>query len=184
MRKLLISLVSVGAVLAVMAAPALADKKQRTIVEKVVKLSGESGLDDNAGDFDILRDAVLAVGLDDKLDGTRQLTVFAPADRAFLNLTGASTEREAFDAVAALGLPAVKNVLKYHVAPDRRTAAKVVAARRIPTLLKGESLTKRRGSTKLRDGTDRKVEIVAPDAARASNGVIHVIDGVLLPFEP
>jgi uncharacterized surface protein with fasciclin (FAS1) repeats len=35
---------------------------------------------------------------------------------------------------------------------------------------------------KLKDATGRKVEIVAPNAARASNGVIHVIDGVMLPF--
>jgi len=39
-----------------------------------------------------------------------------------------------------------------------------------------------RGSATLKDATGRKVEIVAPNAARASNGVVHVVGGVLLPF--
>ena len=104
------------------------------------------------------------------------------SDQAFLDLTGATNEADAFDTVASLGLPAVKKVLKYHIAPGKRGAKQVVAAKRIPTLLKKAKLTKRSGSTKLKDATGRKVEIVAPNAARASNGVIHVIDGVLLPF--
>ena len=141
-----------------------------------------SGFDDNPGDFDILRDAVVTTGLDAKLNGKRQLTVFAPSDQAFLDLTSAATETDAFDAVASLGLPAVKQVLKYHVAPGKRGAKQVVAAKRIPTLLKKAKITKRSGSAKLKDATGRKVEIVAPNAARASNGVIHVIGGVLLPF--
>jgi uncharacterized surface protein with fasciclin (FAS1) repeats len=184
MRKILIALVSVTATLAVMAAPALADKKNKTILGNVLEISGASGFDDNAGDFDILRDAVLATGLEGKLDGNRQLTVFAPSDQAFLDLTGASTEEEAFDGVAALGIPAVKQVLKYHIAPGRRAADRVVKAKRIPTLLNGEAITKRRGSTKLKDAIGGKVEIVAPDAVKASNGIVHVIDGVLLPFAP
>jgi len=184
MRKFLIPIASIGLMLALAVAPATAkpSKPKATILETVVNLSGPSGFDNNPGDFDILRDAVVATGLDGKLDGKRQLTVFAPPDQAFLDLTGAATEAEAFNTVASLGLPAVKKVLKYHIAPGKRGAKKVVAAKRIPTLLKKSKLTKRRGSVKLKDATGRKVKIVAPNAARASNGVIHVIDGVLLPF--
>jgi uncharacterized surface protein with fasciclin (FAS1) repeats len=185
MRKLLISLAGIGLALAVVAAPATAGKTGKpkpTIVETVVDISGASGFDDNAADFDILRDAVVATGLDRKLGGKRKLTVFAPSDQAFLDLTGAGSEADAFNAVAGLGLPAVRKVLKYHVAPGKRDAERVVRAKRIPTLLKGERIKKRRGSTTLKDDTGRKVEIVAPDAAKASNGIIHVIDGVLLPF--
>ena len=183
MHRFMVSLAALGVALAIAAAPASA-AKGKTLVDRVVELSGASGFDSEDGDFDILRDAVLATGLDRKLAGTRQLTVFAPPDSAFLELTGAASEQEAFDAVAALGLPAVKDVLKYHVAPGRRAAKQVVGAKRIPTLLKDEILRKRKRSTTLKDATDRKVEIVAPDAANASNGIIHVIDGVLLPFEP
>ncbi len=154
MRKFLISLAAMSALLAVMAAPALAGGKDKTILDTVVKLSGPSGFDDNADDFDILREAAVATGLADKLGGTRQLTVFAPTDQAFLGLTGASNEQAAFDGVAALGLPAVKKVLKYHIAPERRTAAKVVKAKRIPTLLKGEALTKR-ARVRQAEGRDR-----------------------------
>lgn len=185
MRKFLVALGSLAAVFAVVAAPASASKgKNQTIVDKVVAISGGSGFDDNAGDFDILREAVVATNLAGLLDGKRQLTVFAPPDQAFLDLTGASTEEDAFNGVAALGLPAVKKVLKYHIAPGRRDAKQVVGARQIPTLLKGERLTKRRGSTELKDATGRKVGIAAPNAVKASNGIVHVIDGVLLPFAP
>ena len=155
----------------------------KTIVEKVVKISGPSGFDVNVGDFDILRDAVVATGLDGKLDGRRQLTVFAPTDQAFLDLTGAATEEDAFNAVAALGLPAVKQVLKYHVAPGLRAAKQVVKAKRIPTLLQGSFLTKARGSAELTDATGRTITIASPNAVKASNGIIHVVDGVLLPYE-
>jgi transforming growth factor-beta-induced protein len=110
--------------------------------------------------------------------------VFAPTDQAFLDLTGAGNEQDAFSGVAALGLPAVKQVLTYHLAPGRRAAKQIVDAKRIPTLLRAEVLTKSRGSAELTDATDRTVEIVAPDAARVSNGIVHVIDGVLLPFTP
>ena len=190
MRKFIVSLASIGAVIALTASPAFADKggkdireKGKTIVEKVVAISGPSGFDSNAGDFDILRDAVVATGLDGKLDRRRQLTVFAPTDQAFLDLTGAATEEDAFNAVAALGLPAVKQVLKYHVAPGRRGAKQVVNAKRIPTLLQNSFLTKARGSAKLTDATGRKITIAAPNAVKASNGIVHVVDGVLLPFE-
>ena len=112
MGKFLISLISAGAALAVIAAPAsAAEEKDKTILDKVVEISGASGFDQNAGDFDILREAVVATKLDGLLGGNRQLTVFAPTDQAFLDLTAAGNEQDAFNGVAALGLPAVKQVL-------------------------------------------------------------------------
>ena len=185
MRKFLISLLGIAAVVAVTAAPASAGKSDKTtILDTVVTLSGPSGFDDNGADFDILRDAVVATGLDGLLGGNRQLTVFAPTDQAFLDLTGAGSEQEAFDGVAALGLPTVKKVLKYHIAPGRRDAKQIVGASRVPTLLGCKKLTKERGTAELTDAVGRTVGIAAPDAAKVSNGVIHVIDGVLLPFAP
>jgi uncharacterized surface protein with fasciclin (FAS1) repeats len=184
MRKLVFAATGVVAAFAIAASPAVAAKeKDKTIVGKVIEISGDSGFDTNAGDFDILREAVVATELDGLLDGKRQLTVFAPTDQAFLDLTGASTEEEAFNGVAALGLPAVKQVLRYHVAPGRWAADQVVNARLIPTLLQGEFLTKSRGSTELVDGAGRTTAIAVPNAASVSNGIIHVIDGVLLPDE-
>ena len=182
MRKLFTAAVAAAAVAGLVAAPAQAAKpKQTTITDTVVALSGSSGFDTNGGDFDILREAVVATGLDGALSKRRQLTVFAPTDQAFLNLTGAATEAQAFAAVAGLGLDAVADVLAYHVAPGRRTAADVVPARRIKTL-QGGFLTKAAGSATLADAVGRDATIVAPDAALVSNGVIHVVDAVVLPF--
>ena len=184
MRKIVLAAAGAVAAFAIAASPAVAAKeKDKTIVDKVVENSGADGFDTNPGDFDILREAVEATELVGLLDGKRQLTVFAPTDQAFLDLTGTSTEEDAFNGVAALGLPAVKQVLKYHVAPGRRAADQVVNAHRIPTLLKGEFLRKFRGSTELVDGAGRTTGIAALNAASVSNGIIHVLDGVLLPIE-
>ena len=175
--------VAIAAVLTgVAAAPAQAQERT-TITGTVVALSGPSGFDTDGGDFDILREAVIATGLDGALAGNRQLTVFAPTDQTFLDLTGAATEQAAFDAVASLGLDAVAQVLAYHVSPGRRTAADVVPATRLRTL-QGGFLTKASGSAVLVDALGREATIVAPDAVLVSNGVIHVIDTVVLPFAP
>jgi uncharacterized surface protein with fasciclin (FAS1) repeats len=184
MRKLLTAAVAAAAVAGLAAAPAQAAKpRQATITDTVVALSGAGGFDANGGDFDILREAVLATGLDGVLSNRRQLTVFAPTDQAFLELTDAATEAQAFAAVAGLGLDAVADVLAYHVSPGRRTAADIVPAQRVKTL-QGGFLTKAAGSAILVDALGRPATIVAPDAALVSNGVIHVIDTVVLPFAP
>ena len=183
MRRYLAAAAVALAVTAVAAGPAQAAKQRTTITDTVVALSGSSGFDSNAGDFDILREAVLATGLDSTLSGRRQLTVFAPTDRAFLDLTGASSEATAFAAVASLGLDAVADVLAFHVAPGRRTADDVVPATRLRTL-QGGFLTKAAGTATLNDAVGRDAQIVAPDAALVSNGVVHVIDTVVLPFAP
>ena len=186
MSKVPAALAAAVVALAVAAAPAAAKKPAAkaaaspTIVDTVVALSGASGFDDAHGDFDILREAVLATGLDGALARKGQYTVFAPPDQAFLDLTGAATEADAFAAVAGLGLDTVATVLKYHVVRGARTADEVVPATRLRTLTRA-FITKDAGSATLVDGAGREIDIVAPDAAVVSNGVIHVIDGVLLP---
>jgi uncharacterized surface protein with fasciclin (FAS1) repeats len=186
MLKVPVALAATVVALAVAAAPAVAKQPAQkaatspTIVDTVVALSGASGFDDAHGDFDILREAVLATGLDGALAGKGQFTVFAPTDQAFLDLTGASSEAAAFAAVAGLGLDTVATVLKYHVVRGARTAEEVVPATRLRTLSRG-FITKDAGSATLVDATGREVGIAAPDAAVVANGVIHVIDGVLLP---
>lgn len=183
MRKYLAAAAVAFAITAVAALPAQAAKPRTTIAGTVVALSGTGGFDSNGGDFDILREAVLATGMDSTLSGRRQLTVFAPTDQAFLDLTGASSEPDAFGAVAGLGLGAVADVLAYHVTAGRRTAASVVPSTRLRTL-QGGFLTKAAGAPVLTDAVGRDAQILAPDAALVSNGVVHVIDTVLLPFAP
>lgn len=123
-----------------------------------------------ADDFDVLVEAVKKAGLVEALNGDRQLTVFAPTDAAFAAL---------LDSLGGSGLndfPAAKlrSILLYHVTPGRRNASSVVRASSVDTL---------NGADIAVDGTtldDGQAEIVATDI-EASNGVIHVINGVLLP---
>lgn len=181
MRRLTLTLIGALAAGALAAAPAAAKPDRTTITETVITLSGAGGFDADGGDFDILREALVATDLAGKFDGRKKFTVFAPPDSAFLALTGAASEQEAFDAVAALGLDNVEKVLRHHVTRGKRKAKSVVPARRFRTLNR-DFLRKDRGSTVLEDASGRSVEIVAPDAAIVSNGVIHVVGDVLLPF--
>jgi len=121
-----------------------------------------------ADDFDVLVAAVQEADLVDVLSGNRQLTVFAPTDAAF-NDAGITV-----DNVGDLDEEFLIDVLTYHVTPGRRNARSVTSSDGIPTL-NGERVDV--DGTTLNGG---QAEIVATDI-EASNGIIHVIDGVLLP---
>lgn len=123
-----------------------------------------------ADDFDILVAAVQEAGLVDALSGRQQLTVFAPTDNAFEALA----DELGLEVEDLLELPDLADILLYHVTNGRRYSQSVVRAPRIE-MLNGETVQIR--GTELNDG---QAEIVATDL-EASNGVIHVIDGVLLP---
>lgn len=188
MRKTIVATLATLTALA-MALPASAAKPafagppaEGTIVDTAVALSGTPNeFDSNPGDFDILVAAVLATGLDGALSGNNNLTVFAPTDQAFLDVASALTnqtvtdEEVAFDTVAGLGIPAVTNILLYHVTDGVRPSPSVVSVPAIKMLNGG--LVSVDGAV-LNDG---QATIAGADAARVSNGVIHVIDGVLLP---
>lgn len=115
-------------------------------------------------DFETLVFALQATGLDEVLASEDdQFTVFAPTDAAFegVDTSGLTTEELA-------------NVLLYHVTDGRRYAASVVNAPEVEML---------NGGTVSVDGTTLnggQAEITATNI-EANNGVIHVIDGVLLP---
>jgi uncharacterized surface protein with fasciclin (FAS1) repeats len=121
-----------------------------------------------ADGFDVLVAAVQEAGLVDALDGNRQLTVFAPTDEAF-NDAGITE-----DNVDEIDDEFLLNVLTYHVTPGRRDAESVTTSDELPTL-NGAKIDV--DGTTLNDG---QAEIVATDI-EASNGIVHVIDGVLLP---
>ena len=124
-------------------------------------------------------DEELEAGLVDLfLNGTDQFTVFAPTDEAFEALYGALGVDEIKDLEAEL----VLDVLLYHVAEGRRAENSVVPRvrdRSITTLL-GASFSVNSGGL-ITDIAGQKAEIVAPNIS-ASNGIIHVIDTVLLPL--
>ncbi|GAB4581047.1 MAG: fasciclin domain-containing protein [Anaerolineales bacterium] len=129
-----------------------------------------------AGQFDILIAAVLAAdpAVLQELTNRSQNTVFAPTDDAFVALL-AELGITADDLLGNQAL--LTEVLLYHVAWGNRNAASVLASPRIRTL-QGEALFQSGGV--LTDSNGRTSTIIATDIF-ASNGVIHVIDTVVLP---
>ena len=122
-----------------------------------------------AGSFTTLIAALEAAGLDEVLKGDGPFTVFAPTDEAFAKLPAGTVEALLKD------VPKLKQILLYHVAAGRVMAADVVKLHQVKTV-QGQSL-----DIKAKDGVRiGKGAVVKADVA-ASNGVIHVIDTVLLP---
>lgn len=157
-----------------------------TIVETAVALSGTPNtFDDNAEDFDILVAAVLATGVNSSvLNGMDDYTVFAPTDQAFLDLASAlagsdiDDELTAFGTIAgAVGVDGVAAVLAYHVTEGVRNSKSVTSAGSI-VMLDGNRITARDGFV---DGIGTDAGFVGTDI-RLADGMIHVIDTVLLPF--
>ncbi len=121
-----------------------------------------------AGSFKTLVAAVQAAGLVDTLKGPGPFTVFAPTDEAF-----AKVPKATLDALLA-DKAALTKVLTYHVVSGKVMAANVKAGM-VPTV-NGQSITVKTAGGVMVDGA----KVVATDIA-ASNGVIHVIDSVILP---
>lgn len=125
----------------------------------------------NDGRFTTLVAALQAAGLTDTLAGEGPFTVFAPTDDAFAALPAGTVEGLLND------IPTLTKVLLYHVVSGEVPAATVVTLDSATTLEGSPvSITVRDGKVYLND----KVLVIMTDI-QASNGIIHVIDGVLLP---
>ena len=122
------------------------------------------------GEFDVLQAAVVRAGLVDALNGTAQYTVFAPTDRAFVTTLGVADEAAAIGAVNSLPMETLTDILLFHVTHGRRNSQSVLAA---PTyqMLNGTKLTRSQLSAAGFAATD----------ISASNGIVHVLNAVLLP---
>lgn len=127
-----------------------------------------------AGSFNTLAKALTAAGLVETLKGPGPFTVFAPTDEAFAKLP----EGALADLLKPENKEKLKGILTYHVAPGQVTAEEVTRLKTAKTV-NGQEL-----KIAVTDGT------VMVDNARVtktdimcSNGVIHVIDAVLLPKE-
>jgi uncharacterized surface protein with fasciclin (FAS1) repeats len=123
-----------------------------------------------AGQFKTLVALVEQAGLAGTLQGKGPFTVFAPTDAAFAKVPKATLTALKHDRAK------LRAVLLYHVLKGKVSAAKVVKLRSVKTL-NGQSLTIRVSHGNVTIGGAR---IVKTDIA-ASNGVIHVIDQVLIP---
>ena len=126
-------------------------------------------------EFSILVEAVVAANLADTLSGTGPFTVFAPTDAAFAALlTELGVTKEALLADTAL----LTSVLTYHVVPSLVLAADVPFGTPVTTV-EGGTFTVA-STLAITDGRNRTSNITTTDVF-ASNGVIHVIDKVILP---
>ncbi|MDH3471875.1 MAG: fasciclin domain-containing protein [Acidimicrobiia bacterium] len=123
-----------------------------------------------AGDFTTLVAAIQAAGLVDTLKGEGPFTVFAPTDAAFAALPEGTVEALLED------IPALTDILLYHVVAGAVPAADVVGLSSATTVQGSDvTITVEGDSVMLNDATVTATDI------ETSNGIIHVIDAVLIP---
>jgi len=197
MRRLLVTVAATTVILGLGAATATAKhrgwggKPAGSIVDVAVTASSANGPDANPYDYDLLIAAVTATGLAPTLDDESQrFTVFAPNDRAFQrlvrDLTGSGSlpsEQEALDAVlATFSAEQITDILLYHVVAGRALGPLQVLFAGKLTMANGGIVKPR--LFRLVDETpalrDPRLVLRAIDI-RATNGVIHTIDRVLVP---
>jgi uncharacterized surface protein with fasciclin (FAS1) repeats len=170
----LIRMISLVALLA-FAFTAVAPAKAAPVAkDSIVDLALE--INANTGEFSILIAALQAAdpAVLNSLASKGQYTVFAPTDAAFVALLG-ELNLTAGELLSDQDL--VTQVLLYHVARGNRDASEVLGSSRIRTL-EGGFLFQKNGV--LTDANGRTANIIGVDNF-ASNGVIHVIDRVVLP---
>ena len=134
---------------------------ESNIVEIVLKEDGE---------FDVLQAAVVKAGLVDALSGEGQMTVFAPTDAAFIKTLAVADEAAAIAAVEGLPVADLTNILLFHVTEGRRNSQSVLAAPQYPML-----------NDMMLSQTELTTAGIATTDISASNGIIHVINSVLMP---
>jgi len=152
----------IAAVFAVSLSGTLARASSQDIVDTAVA----------AGQFKTLASALKAAGLVDTLKGSGPFTVFAPTDAAFAKLPAGTLQ----DLLKPENKGKLAAILTYHVVPGDVTSAQVAKLTEAKTV-NGAVL-----KVSVHDGKVmiNNADVVKPDI-EASNGVIHVIDAVLLP---
>jgi len=122
-----------------------------------------------APNFKTLVAAVKEAGLVETLSGTGPFTVFAPSDEAFAKLPAGTVEALLKDKEK------LTSILTYHVVAGKHLAADVVKMNSVKTVQGQDATIKTADGASINDA-----KIVATDI-EASNGVIHVIDSVIMP---
>ena len=142
----------------------MADMKKKDIVDTAVA----------AGNFKTLAAALKAADLIDTLKGKGPFTVFAPTDEAFAKLPAGTLEM----LLKPENKEKLVKILTYHVVPGKVMAADVVKLKSAKTVQGSEvTITVTDGKVKVDDANVTKTDI------DCSNGVIHVIDAVIMPKE-
>jgi len=131
----------------------------------------------NSKDHTTLVAAVKAAGLVDTLEGKGPFTVFAPTNAAFGKLPAGTVDT----LVKPENKPALTKILTYHVVPRRLDASSLADGKKLKTV-EGEELTVKKAGDKVMI-VDAKggSSTVTISNVNQSNGVIHVVDTVLMP---
>lgn len=146
---------------ALMAGPAFADMHSKDIVDTAVE----------AGSFTTLVAAVEAAGLVDTLKGEGPFTVFAPTDEAFAALPEGTVE----DLLLPENIDQLTAILTYHVVPGKVMSTDLTNDMNATTVQGSDVNIMTEGGV-----TVNGANVVTADI-EASNGVIHVIDTVIMP---
>lgn len=156
MRRVVVTAIAVALLIG---GPSVAQAGQRDIVDTAVA----------AGSFKTLAAALQAAGLIETLKGAGPFTVFAPTDEAFAKIPKADLDALLKDKAKLTA------VLTYHVVPGKVTAADVVKLTSAKTVQGGTIAINAASGVTVNGAKVVKTDI------EASNGVIHVIDTVILP---
>lgn len=158
----LLSAVAVMLVCVASVRNAAAAEKPKDIVDTAVA----------AGSFKTLAAALGAAGLVETLKGEGPFTVFAPTDEAFGKLPAGTVE----DLLKPENKAKLVSILTYHVVPGKVMAADVVKLSEAKTVQGSKvKISVKEGKVRVDNANVVKTDI------KASNGVIHVIDAVILP---
>jgi uncharacterized surface protein with fasciclin (FAS1) repeats len=172
-----------GSLLAASAAPALANPMVGGAAMYPTKDIIDNAV--NSKDHTTLVAAVKAAGLVETLKGAGPFTVFAPTNAAFAKLPAGTVDT----LLKPENKATLTKVLTYHVVPGRLSAADIAAKAKASggkatfTTVQGETLTAskdKKGGWWLTDAKGGKAKITTADVFQ-SNGVIHVVDTVLMP---
>jgi len=173
---------------AVTTAPLFAQMSEKTVTVGGAPMYPSKNIIQNAvnsKDHTTLVAAVKAAGLVETLEGAGPFTVFAPTNEAFAKLPPGTVD----NLLKSENKATLVKVLTYHVVPGRMTAAALMKAvkagegmAKLKTVEGDELIVKEAGPGKL-SITDAKGDVANVTIANVlqSNGVIHVIDTVLLP---
>jgi uncharacterized surface protein with fasciclin (FAS1) repeats len=173
MRRLSLAILAGALAVGVVAAPAAAKQPDpgMNIVKTAIAVNSSGPY---AGAFDTLIELVVKLDLADDLSQRGKLTVFAPTDAAFAATFAALGVANVDEAIAALGKPALTDIVLYHVARGERDASEVLSSSKI-RMLNGDFAKVNAGA-----GTIDGAPIIVTNVY-ASNGIIHAVGGVLLP---
>ena len=161
MKTRILSMFSTAVLITTLASTSLAADSTKDIVDTAA-----------AAKFNTLVAAVKAAGMVDTLKGPGPFTVFAPTDEAFAKLPAGTLD----DLLKPENRTKLQEILKYHVVAGKYVASDVITMDSAPTVQKSSLSIKKNGNQVMVDGA----RVLKTDVM-TSNGVIHVIDSVLLP---